>query len=69
MARYGAGADYHGTLRERALRVAETVAADHGVRTIRVLGDRLERTGIDHVEQIARVDDGAVAEFDQRVDR
>src|SRR6266436_1805361 len=26
--------------------------------------DRLERTGIDHVKQIAGMDDGAVAEFD-----
>ena len=29
-----------------------------------LLGDRLERTGIDHVKQIARLDDGAVAKFD-----
>ena len=30
IARYAAGADYHGTLRERAVRVAETVAARVG---------------------------------------
>ena len=29
-----------------------------------LLGDRLERTGIDHVKQIARADDRAIAEFD-----
>ena len=29
-----------------------------------LLGDRLERTGVDHVKQIARPDDGAVAKFD-----
>jgi hypothetical protein len=29
------------------------------------VGDRLERTGVDHVKQITRLDDGAVAEFDR----
>ena len=35
-----------------------------GQLAVGLLGDRLERTGVDHVKQIAGPDDGAVAELD-----
>ena len=35
-----------------------------GQLAVGLLGDRFERTGIDHVEQIAGLDEGAVAELD-----
>ena len=35
-----------------------------GQLAVGLLGDRLERTGVDHVKQIARLDEGAVAKFD-----
>ena len=31
---------------------------------VRLLGDRFERAGIDHIEQVAGIDEGAVAKFD-----